>query len=229
MVSKFIKEDKISAEEEIRLYMLILEQLGRYEELLTLLRGDFGEKLKCVLNERPEKEIEYLTALNNWSEVNLKYKKILENHPDQWVYYSGYFESVNRLKELKYVPDSPGDMEVEIPDVTDEAVMAFLQKLRSDNVIMRGPFLAILEMYKRVHYENSGASGMEGDVAAPLELVDLLHQYYKEFGKKLCCFSDMRPYTSMLNRDQRMQFTDHLKTTYKVSILSHILLVLPNG
>ena len=65
-MNKFLKmyntfqEDKIEAEEEIRLYMFILEQLGRYQLLLKLVQGDFGEKLKCVLNEKHEKEIEYL-------------------------------------------------------------------------------------------------------------------------------------------------------------------------
>ena len=49
-------------------------------------------------------EIEYLAALNRWAEVNLKYKEILEENPDQWVYYGGYFDSVKQLKQINYTP-----------------------------------------------------------------------------------------------------------------------------
>lgn len=210
MVSKFIKEDKIDAEEEVRLYMLILENLGRYEEALKLVQSEFGDKLKCVISERAEKEIEYLAKLERWVEVNIKYKEILKKNPDQWLFYMGYFDSIEKLQNVEYAPDVPVDTENIQPDITREAVLTTLQNLRDENQIIRGPFLAMMEFQKRIG---------KGDEASP-ELIDLLHQYYKQFGHKPCCFNDIKRYAHLLSIDQRKQFIEYLSSTYKVENMS---------
>nr|XP_012563477.1 unnamed protein product [Hydra vulgaris] len=57
MVLKRLKESKLEAEEEVRLYLLILEELGKYEELLSVIQSDLGDKLKCILMKSMKKKL----------------------------------------------------------------------------------------------------------------------------------------------------------------------------
>ena len=45
MVMKYVSEEKIEAEAEVQLYLIILEQIGKYEEALDVLNGPLGGEL----------------------------------------------------------------------------------------------------------------------------------------------------------------------------------------
>ena len=43
MIEKFIKEDKIEAEAEVSLYLVVLEMQKKYEKALEVLHGKLGK------------------------------------------------------------------------------------------------------------------------------------------------------------------------------------------
>lgn len=75
MFDKLITENKIDAEQEVQLYIMILELLGKFEEILAVLDGPLGSKLQC--SNTPQTRLKYLKKLKNWSEINLVCKGVL--------------------------------------------------------------------------------------------------------------------------------------------------------
>lgn len=75
MFHKLINEDKIDAEQEVQLYVMILDRLEKYEEILAIMDGPLGVKLQCA--NIPQNRLQYLKKLKRWEEVNLTCKSIL--------------------------------------------------------------------------------------------------------------------------------------------------------
>lgn len=75
MIDKLISENKLEAEQEVQLYLIVLELQNKYEEALKIFNGPLGAKLVCGtvgLYKLP-----YLVKLNKWKDVNLLCKSIL--------------------------------------------------------------------------------------------------------------------------------------------------------
>lgn len=75
MFHKLLAEDKIDAEQEVQLYLMILDRLGKYDEILTISDGPLGAKLQC--SNIPQNRLQYLKKLKRWEEVNVTCKMIL--------------------------------------------------------------------------------------------------------------------------------------------------------
>ncbi|KAK2548545.1 N-alpha-acetyltransferase 25 [Acropora cervicornis] len=121
MVIKFINEDKIEAEAEVRLYLMILEKLEHYEKALGVLRSSLAVKLVSYMDEKEEKEASYLLKLCRWHEANVAFKKLILN---------------------REIPDFTTEAVHEFLASVVENEKAKEKKL------CRGPFLAQLEMEK---------------------------------------------------------------------------------
>lgn len=96
MFHKLINEDKIDAEQEVQLYIMILDQLGKYEEILAILDGPLGTKLQC--SNIPQNRLQYLKKLKRWTDVNLICKSILL---ERYVFL--FFSIINSIAFLKYI------------------------------------------------------------------------------------------------------------------------------
>lgn len=211
MVIKFINEDKIEAEAEVRLYLMILEKLEHYEKALGVLRSSLAVKLVSYMDEKEEKEASYLLKLCRWHEANLAFKKLILKRPDQWSYYQSYFTSAFSLIKDGWQAD---DELQEIPDFTPEAVYKFLASVvenekAKETKLCRGPFLAQLEMEKLCKqeciYSKLGSNS----------IVDLLVEYFKRFGDKPSCFWDLVPYVDLdlQHQVEAEKFIETLKST----------------
>lgn len=75
MCDKFIAEGKIDAEQEVQLYVMILDHLEEYKHIMIILDGPLGTKLQC--SNIPQNRLKYLKKLNYWDDVNLTCKGIL--------------------------------------------------------------------------------------------------------------------------------------------------------
>lgn len=75
MVEKLISENRIEAEQEVQLYLMILELQGKDEEALKVLDGPLGTKL--MNNPNGQVRIPYLIRLKKWKELNLLCKELL--------------------------------------------------------------------------------------------------------------------------------------------------------
>ncbi|XP_020616340.1 N-alpha-acetyltransferase 25, NatB auxiliary subunit-like isoform X1 [Orbicella faveolata] len=231
MVEKFVNESKIDAEAEVRLYLMILEKLEHYEKALGVLRSNLAVKLISYMDEKEEKEAVYLSKLCRWHEANLALKKLIWKRPDQWSYYQSYFTSAFALIKQGCTPDKESE---ELPDYSVEMINEFLVSVTEfekskDKRACRGPFLAQLELDKLCREECMYSDTRQN----PSSPVDLLIEYFKRFGDKLCCFWDLEPYLylNLQETSAREKFVEVLKTTLpsvsdEESESSHIKLML---
>lgn len=204
MVVKFVQEDKIEAEQEVQLYLMILEMQGKLEEALNVIEGPLGEKLQSCISI-PVKKVQLLMRLDRWSEANVMLKKLLKEDMDCWSHYKDYLDSVFYLIDR---PEEDKSTAKEGADKTIAECAGFLSNIQEDNQRLthrlRGPYLAHLEFYSRLTSRGDKTDVHLGD------LVELFMLYFHEFGAKQCCLSDLRPYLNLLSRNQIDDFLDQV-------------------
>ncbi|XP_026815755.1 N-alpha-acetyltransferase 25, NatB auxiliary subunit-like [Rhopalosiphum maidis] len=201
MVQKYINEDKIDAEQEIQLYLMILDMQKKYKESLDILNGPLGDKLHRTVG-LTRKKIDIYFELEMYGEANSYLKSLLLKDIDSWIYYTKYYDSLFKIIESKdkYL-NCNGDTGLPHFDSSIEEALLFLnelQKLNSEqNYPQRGVYLARLELYSRL---KENANKYMGDA------INLLTEYFKIFGQKPCCFYDLRPYMSLLKEELLDEF-----------------------
>ncbi|KAL0267023.1 UNVERIFIED_CONTAM: hypothetical protein PYX00_009405 [Menopon gallinae] len=220
MVTKFVKEGKIEAEQEVQLYLMILEMQGKYEEALDVIEGELGEKLKSLVTTSA-KRIELLIKLERWKEANVLLKCQLERNPDSWSDYKNYLETILKVySDYQKTESNDGNIndvfDNRVPiisgesivwqeaDYTPKMVQDFLihlmKKVESEKKKIRGPYLAQLELYKLLKVKSLDPEMVVGNIT------DLLVSYFDRFGDKAICVSDLKPYLALMNINEASVF-----------------------
>ncbi|PSN43752.1 hypothetical protein C0J52_06409 [Blattella germanica] len=167
MVKKFVSEDKIEAEQEVQLYLMILEMQGKHEEALQVVEGPLGEKLVSYVFV-PLKRASLLMKLERWRDSNVLFKLLLREDMDRWSYYMDYFTSAlalldsgqgdeSKSQDSNASGDTDGSIDArwQVADCSLEMCKDFLSLVLSENEALsrrlRGPYLAYLEFYRRLH------------------------------------------------------------------------------
>lgn len=75
MMEKLIIDGKLDAEQEVQLYVMVLELQEKFEEILVIMDGPLGTKLAC--SNAPQNKLKYLLSLERWDEINLLCKGVL--------------------------------------------------------------------------------------------------------------------------------------------------------
>lgn len=75
MMEKMIGDDKLDAEQEAQLYLLILQHQSKYAEQLTFLESAIGKK--AFPGAPIEQRIELMEKLNQWPQINVLLKQLL--------------------------------------------------------------------------------------------------------------------------------------------------------
>ncbi|GLH12835.1 Phagocyte signaling-impaired protein [Gryllus bimaculatus] len=96
MVQKLVNEDRIEAEQEVQLYLMVLEMQSKYEEALRVVEGPLGEKLVSYVVV-PLKRASLLMKLERWREANVLYKQLLREDMDRWSYLMNYLTTSLKL------------------------------------------------------------------------------------------------------------------------------------
>ncbi|XP_034080063.1 N-alpha-acetyltransferase 25, NatB auxiliary subunit isoform X2 [Gymnodraco acuticeps] len=210
MVEKMVKEEKIEAEAEVQLYFMILERLGKCVEALEVIRGPLGEKLTSELQSRENKCMMLYQRLKRWPECNSLAHKLLLKNPDDWQFYSCYFDSLFYLIDQSWSPPEEGDHCPEGPvhHTVTEVVRFVVDRVKGedgkDSRSLRGPYLARLELIHRLRERGCPEESLLGE---PLEL---MVQFFGKFGDKPCCITDLKIYLHLLAPDQHVQFINLL-------------------
>lgn len=212
MTEKFVKSEKIEAEAEVQLYLLILELEHKYEEALNILEGPLGEKLTSFLNFKATKRAELLRKLSRWSAVNAAYKSLVSNNPDNWNFYSEYLNSTMKLIEANYQPkenESDGSI-----DYTVQMAQNFILKLvevekSKESRVLRGPFLAYIKLLC-LTLKVSDAFGSQA------LLGELLTDYFQRFGDKICFFSDIMPHLIFVEDEKKPEVLTAVKAIVSI-------------
>ncbi|XP_063231904.1 LOW QUALITY PROTEIN: N-alpha-acetyltransferase 25, NatB auxiliary subunit [Bacillus rossius redtenbacheri] len=201
MVRRFADDGKMEAEQEVLLYLMILTTQDKYQEALDVLEGPLGEKLVSYVFV-PVKKGSLLMKLGRWRDANVLFKSLLRSDMDGWAYYRDYFTSA-----LELWGAGAGDRdEAGEADCSPEMCRAFLRELQAANERLerrlRGPYLAQLELFKRLRERGQDPESLLGSV------VDLLMSYFAQFGCKPCCVSDLRPFLPLLSAAQSHGFLE---------------------
>ncbi|XP_061459382.1 N-alpha-acetyltransferase 25, NatB auxiliary subunit isoform X2 [Rhineura floridana] len=226
MVEKMVKEDKIEAEAEVELYYMILERLEKYQEALDVVRGKLGEKLTSELQSRENKCMEMYKKLSKWPECNALSRKLLLKNPDDWQFYMIYFDSIFQLIDAAWTPPAEGEhsLEGEVHHRTEQAMTFIKQRIMQEANSarpLRGPFLAQLELIRRLRHRGSSEEHKLGDPA------ELMFQYFKRFGDKPCCFTDLKVFIDLLPSTQYTKFINQLLGVIPLSAPKEGKLALP--
>lgn len=75
MMEKFINEDKLDAEQEVQLYLIILEHQHRYQEQLDFLDSTIGQKI--YPGAPVELRVKLMKQLGQWAQLNILLKRLL--------------------------------------------------------------------------------------------------------------------------------------------------------
>ncbi|KAK0154348.1 N-alpha-acetyltransferase 25, NatB auxiliary subunit [Merluccius polli] len=210
MVEKMVKEEKIEAEAEVQLYFMILERLGKCEEALEVVRGPLGEKLTSELQSRENKCMMLYQRLQRWPESNALAHKLLLKNPDDWQFYSCYFDSLFHLIDQSWSPPEEGEhcaegavhyTVTEVRTFVEDRIKAEDEKKSRQ---LRGPYLARLEL---IHRLRERGCPEEAQLGEPMEL---MVQYFSQFGDKPCCITDLKIYLHLLSPDQHLKFINGL-------------------
>uniref|UniRef100_A0A8C5E2G7 N-alpha-acetyltransferase 25, NatB auxiliary subunit n=1 Tax=Gouania willdenowi TaxID=441366 RepID=A0A8C5E2G7_GOUWI len=210
MVEKMVKEEKIEAEAEVQLYFMILERLGKYVEALELIRGPLGEKLTSELQSRENKCMMLYQRLQRWPESNALAHKLLIKNPDDWQFYPAYFDSLFHLIDQSWSPPEEGEHcpEGVVHHTISEVIRFVEERIRDEDDkhsrILRGPYLARLELIKRLRERGCSEASLLGD---PMEL---MVQFFEKFGDKPCCITNLKLYLHLLPAEQHHQLINRL-------------------
>lgn len=191
MVDNFITENKMEAEQEARLYIMILELQEKWEDILKFIESPLYAQL--VPGSTAQACIPYLKKLGHWKRLNLLCKELLWDNQDRWDYYLPYFDSVFQLmKESDSNSESTAD---DTAEKCHEFICQLVESMTSGRTL-RGPYLARLELWKRLAVDGDPTSLLGSGVA-------LCVQYLRVFANKPCAVPDLRPYMAMLPQKER--------------------------
>uniref|UniRef100_A0A8D0GSC7 N-alpha-acetyltransferase 25, NatB auxiliary subunit n=1 Tax=Sphenodon punctatus TaxID=8508 RepID=A0A8D0GSC7_SPHPU len=212
MVEKMVKEDKIEAEAEVELYYMILERLEKYQEALDVVRGKLGGNLSKGLPAHSKVLILFLSCFCFSS--------------DDWQFYMSYFDSIFQLIDSAWTPPAEGEHspEGEVHYSADQAVMFVEERLAEESKSsrpLRGPYLAKLELIRRLRHRGCNGEYKLGDPE------ELMFQYFKKFGDKPCCFTDLKVFVDLLPSTQNAKFINQLLGVIPLSAAAEGKLAVP--
>ncbi|CAF4802929.1 unnamed protein product [Pieris macdunnoughi] len=188
LVENFITDNKMEAEQEARLYIMILELQEKWEDILKFIECPLYAQL--VPASTTQACIPYYKKIGEWKKLNLLCKDLLWDNQDRWDFYMPYFDSVFQLMNK---PDSDNSVD-DSPEKCHEFICSIVEN--SSGRALRGPYLARLELWKRLAKDGDPTLLLGSGVA-------LCVQYLRVFANKPCAVPDLKPYLSMLPQKER--------------------------
>ncbi|XP_014210949.1 N-alpha-acetyltransferase 25, NatB auxiliary subunit [Copidosoma floridanum] len=184
MVLKFINENKIEAEQEVQLYLMILDLQGKTDEILKVLSGQLANFLTHV----PQRKAKLLLKMKSFDQATKAYEELIRNDRDNWVYYQEYLtaglQCQTATKCYKFLNET--------------ITLTFDDKVRS-------PQLARLELLKR-------ANEQKLEIEHCAHICDDMRQYFKQFGTKGCVVGELKLYLHLLSDADVEELLEHIET-----------------
>lgn len=201
MVDKMISEDKLEAEQEVLLYITILEEQGKHQEALDFLNGPVCEK--CYPGAPVYLKIDLLKKMQMWKDIDIMLKELLLDDRDRWDYYQDFLTSCFELHKLQQENKNDSIIEDTISNM-DECHDFLCQLIEGEGKRVRGPYLARLELHKRMRQNQMNAQELLGD------FTQLIIEYFRLFGDKSCCTSDVTLFLTSISLEDRLKLASKL-------------------
>ncbi|XP_046361388.2 N-alpha-acetyltransferase 25, NatB auxiliary subunit-like [Haliotis rufescens] len=212
MTKKYVTEGKVEAEAEVLLYLMILEQMDRWEDAAQLLEGPLGEKFVSELNFRATKLAELYRKLEKWPKANAEYRQLLVQNPDQWQFWSVYIDTVFHLVDCQWVPEE-GDQSAEIDYSVEKALSFITEQIKGceNGRLFRGPYLARLELIRLLQTRGEESVSIVG---CPLTL---LKQYFDKYSDRSTYFGDMKLFVRILSVKEKEELLVYMTESLKLN------------
>ena len=218
MCKKFIDEEKIQAEAEMDLYLMILERQEKYQEMINVLESElYSNLVSNYLHSATRRKAGLLIKLKRYKIAFEEYKKLIENNLDQIEYYMELYDIACYLdQELtnnhnidasnNNHPDA-NDYVSKVVNFIEECILTqsigliqtndhsselndSLKNFTKKHHLLRGPYIAKFLILQMLNKER-----VHGDANHQIEEFssnsDLLFQYFRNFGSKFACIYDM--------------------------------------
>ncbi|TPX33748.1 fumarylacetoacetase [Synchytrium microbalum] len=193
MIGKAISDSKMKDQEQLLLYLMILESQAKYQEALDVLKSDLG-KLCAVPSEWSRLVSGLNRRLERWDELRDVGVECLGRNSDDWDSYVNYLDATFQKKKIPI----------------DEA-KALIQQYQQATITesprkpQRGPFLAELELLIRLIAKSKEPSS---------SLVAPALNYFERFGVTYSCFDDLRPALNNLSTADASKLIESLCEKY---------------
>jgi len=186
MAKKAIEDNKLDELEELTLLLSILEEQGKLDEALTIVKGDLGDRIYKVDYDRKRVEMEFNIKLKRWKEIHSISKILLLNDtPDDWNLYTIHFDAIQKILE-----EEPSER-TKLLEEGKAFIQDIIAKEKLNPRVRRGPFLSEFEFSKRFEEKPSE------------KIPDLVLNYFNLFGSKSCCFTDLRSYLCFIPSEKK--------------------------
>eukprot|EP00117_Sycon_ciliatum_P028159 scpid57500/ scgid22695/ N-alpha-acetyltransferase 25, NatB auxiliary subunit; Mitochondrial distribution and morphology protein 20; N-terminal acetyltransferase B complex subunit MDM20; N-terminal acetyltransferase B complex subunit NAA25; p120 len=210
MADKMVKEEKIEAEAEVRLYLMILLRLQRYERALDIVHSNLGNLFHSH-EELITFEVQILQHTCRWKDLMSLYRTELNKNPENWSSWSGYMNALEKF--LATEESAECEAEFTLPGfhqfITD--VEEALQDVNRPAPKSRNLHLARLELIKRVMASQLLTAKCDSLVLPSLQ--EAILGYIEVFGGKPTCFNDVRQYLDILPADAQKSVLDTATAT----------------
>ncbi|EZA56704.1 N-alpha-acetyltransferase 25, NatB auxiliary subunit [Ooceraea biroi] len=181
MVLKFVREGKMEAEQEVQLYLMILELQDKNEEILNVLSSPLASHLSHV----SQRKAMILVKLERFTEAADAYRELIKENIDNWAFYQNYL-----LAALKFQQPA-------------ECLDFFNNIIKTSEKKVRAPYLARLELIKRTRTDE--------DLQCSSQPVDFMRQYFSQFGEKGCVVGDLQLYLDLLTPEAKLELLEKIE------------------
>ncbi|XP_020285803.1 N-alpha-acetyltransferase 25, NatB auxiliary subunit [Pseudomyrmex gracilis] len=181
MVLKLVREGKMEAEQEVQLYLMILELQDKNEEILNILSSPLASHLSYV----PQRKATILLKLERFPEAANAYRELIKENSDNWAFYQNYLSAALKFQKP-----------TECLDFLNNIINTSEKKIRA-------PYLARLDLLERIRDSE--------DSQCSLQSVDFMRQYFLQFGEKGCVVNDLRLYLHILTPKAKLELLEKLE------------------
>ncbi|KND04408.1 uncharacterized protein SPPG_00138 [Spizellomyces punctatus DAOM BR117] len=186
MIVKAAQEGRLKEYEALQLYLDILVTQGKFQEALDVVKGELGGLCK-VETERKRIIVDLSKSAGRWEDVLSISKELLVASPDDWLSYTNYLEAIFKVKLDTQNLSSRDDLILQFQRFIEEQQT----KVLGDKHVKRGPFLAALELGRQLNSEQGVTVGYK-------TMVELIANYFEQFGSSISCFDDLCAYLKRL-------------------------------
>ncbi|XP_066597306.1 N-alpha-acetyltransferase 25, NatB auxiliary subunit [Prorops nasuta] len=166
MVLKLVNEGKIEAEQEVQLYLMILEMQGKNEEILKVLSSPLAVHLSSVV----QRKAAVFLSLERFTEAADALKQLIKENVKNWEYYNHYLSAALKIQDPAECLNFFDEM-TKISEKENRALyLAKLELLRRTGIEENDMFKPVNLMVK--YFSNFGDKGCAvGDLKVYLNLL----------------------------------------------------------
>lgn len=217
MCQKFYNDNKFESEQEVELYLMILEKQQKFKEMIEVIDKTLEKRLLFdALGFVKHRKVQLLKREGRLHEAFTGLVALIRQNSDQYEYYSELFHLATSLDAL---PEAEGDLKfaMEFFALLDEMCnrnrilnwQSSLEEGADDSALpkgkIRGPVIAKILLSHLIQTtaasgttESSANCSYYSKIVDKIEglknaeyVVDLIYEYFLQFGSKFVCVKDI--------------------------------------